>query len=78
MWPKRVSAIESREDVMIAPHWTGHAYAADGDLLRVDLVSGRWVASRFGPNRVLKQEVFGTNEAVHQQFTLWLSSEGLS
>jgi len=62
---------------MIAPHWTGHAYAADGDLLRVDLVSGRWVASGFAPNRVLKQEVFGTNEFVHQQFTLWLSAEGL-
>ena len=61
---------------MIAPHRTGHAFAVNGDLLRVDLVRGRWVASRFAPNHVLKHEVFGTKEFVHQQFTRWLSAEG--
>jgi hypothetical protein len=61
---------------MIAPHSTGHAYAADGDLLRVDLVSGRWVASRFAPDHVLRQEVFGTNEFVYRQFRRWLSASG--
>jgi hypothetical protein len=57
---------------MIALHTTGHAFAPDGHLLRVDMMAGRWVATRFAPNLVIK-EVFGTDEAVHQQISRWLS-----
>jgi hypothetical protein len=58
---------------MIALHTTGHAFAPDGHLLRVDMMAGRWVATRFAPNLVIKQEVFGSDEAVHQQISRWLS-----
>ena len=58
---------------MIALHTTGHAFAPDGHLLRVDMMAGRWVVTRFAPNLVIKQEVFGTDEAVHQQISRWLS-----
>jgi hypothetical protein len=58
---------------MIAVHGTGHAFASDGHLLRVDVMGGRWVATRFSPNLVIKQEVFGTNDTVHQQISRWLS-----
>ena len=57
---------------MIALHATGHAFAPDGHLLRVDMMAGRWVATRFAPNLVIKQEVFGTDEAVHRQISRWL------
>jgi hypothetical protein len=30
---------------MIAAHGTGHAFAPDGHLLRVDVMAGRWVAT---------------------------------
>jgi hypothetical protein len=76
MRPKR-TVNGSQEDIMIPPHRTGHAFAADGHLLRVDVMSGQWVASRSAPNLVLKQEVFGTTEFVHQQIARWLSPEGL-
>lgn len=45
---------------MIMPHPTGHVTARDGCLLRVDLMAGRWVASRFNPNLVVTQEVRGS------------------
>ena len=57
---------------MIPLHATGHAFVPDGHLLRVDIMAGRWVATRFGPNLVIKQEVFDTDEAVHQQISHWL------
>jgi hypothetical protein len=58
---------------MIALHATGHAFAPDGHLLRVDTMAGRWVATRFAPNLAIKQRVFGTDETVHQQISHWLA-----
>jgi hypothetical protein len=58
---------------MITLHATGHTFASDGHLLRVDMMAGRWVATRFAPNLAIKQQVFGTDEAVHQQISHWLS-----
>ena len=46
---------------MIMPNATGHVFASDGRLLRVDVIAGRWVASRYGPNLVVTQRVIGTN-----------------
>jgi hypothetical protein len=34
---------------MVMPHATGHVFASDGCLLRVDNIAGQWVASRYGP-----------------------------
>jgi hypothetical protein len=57
---------------MIMSHATGHAIARDGCLLRVDVISGGWVATRFAPNRVITQQVLGTDDAVHRQIKQWL------
>jgi hypothetical protein len=57
---------------MIMSHATGHATARDGCLLRVDIISGRWVATRFAPNLVITQQVLGTDDAVHRQIKQWL------
>lgn len=58
---------------MIMPHSTGHVIARDGCLLRVDIMAGRWVASRFDSNLVITQEVRGSDDAVHRQIKQWLS-----
>jgi hypothetical protein len=63
---------------MIMPHSTGHVIARDGCLLRVDIMAGRWVASRFNPNLVITQEVRGTDDAVHRQIKQWLSAPARS
>ena len=63
---------------MIMPHSTGHVIARDGCLLRVDIMAGRWVASRFNPNSVITQEIRGTDDAVHRQITQWLSAPATS
>ena len=57
---------------MIMSHATGHATARDGCLLRVDIISGRWVATRFAPKLVITQQVLGTDDAVHRQIKQWL------
>ena len=57
---------------MIMPHATGHEITGDGCLLRVDIMAGRWVATRFAPNRVITQQVLGTDDAVHRQIKQWL------
>ena len=44
---------------MIMPHATGHVFASDGRLLRVDVIAGQCVARRFGPNLVVTQRVVG-------------------
>jgi hypothetical protein len=62
------------ENVMIMPHSTGHVIARDGCLLRVDIMAGRWVASRFNPNLVITQEVRGSDDAVHRKIKQWLSA----
>jgi hypothetical protein len=57
---------------MIMAHQTGHTIARDGSLLRVDIMSGRWVATRYTPNLVMTHRVVGAEELVHQQVTRWL------
>jgi hypothetical protein len=61
---------------MMALLGTGHSYAANGHLLRVDVICGRWVATRFASNLVVTQQVFGTNHSVHEQIALWSSPRG--
>lgn len=56
---------------MIMPNATGHVFASDGRLLRVDVIDGRWVASRFGPNLVVTQRLVGTNDQVYRQIKQW-------
>ena len=56
---------------MVMHHATGHVFASDGCLLRVDIIAGLWVASRYGPNLVVKQRVTGTSDEVYQQITKW-------
>jgi hypothetical protein len=66
--------VATKENVMIVPHSTGHVTARDGCLLRVDIMAGRWVASRFTPNLVITHEVRGSDDAVHRQIKQWLSA----
>jgi hypothetical protein len=61
----------TKENVMIMPHATGHVFASDGCLLRVDVIAGQWVARRFGPNLVVTQRVVGTNDQVYRQIKQW-------
>jgi hypothetical protein len=56
---------------MIMAHQTGHAIARDGSLLRVDIMSGHWVASRYTGNLVMTDRVVGADEFVHQQVARW-------
>jgi hypothetical protein len=56
---------------MIMPHQTGHVIARDGSLLRVDVMAGAWVATRYAPNLVITQRVVGTEESVHTQVARW-------
>jgi hypothetical protein len=58
---------------MISPHATGHAITEDGSILRVDMMSGRWVATRYTTNLTVTHRVFGTAEAVYQQIVRWSS-----
>ena len=57
---------------MITPHQTGHILACDGSLLRVDVIAGRWVATRYTPSLLIAQRVIGTDEAVHRQVAQWM------
>jgi hypothetical protein len=61
----------TREDIMVMPNATGHVFASDGCLLRVDVIAGQWIASRYGPNLVVKQRVIGTNDEVYRQIKRW-------
>lgn len=56
---------------MILPHATGHIVAQDGSVLRVDVMAGQWVATRYMPNLAVRQRVVGTDASVHQQIALW-------
>jgi hypothetical protein len=58
---------------MILPHATGHVFAPNGHLLRVDLIAGQWVASRISPDHVVVQQTIGSVEHVHQQVARWLA-----
>ena len=58
---------------MIALHTTGHTWAPDGALLRGDMISGRWVATRYNERLVITAEFVGTDEMVHEQIIRWSS-----
>ena len=56
---------------MITPHATGHVFASDGRLLRVDVMAGQWVASRYGPNLAVTQRIVGSSDQVYRQIMRW-------
>jgi len=56
---------------MMLPHQTGHVVAQDGSILRVDIMAGRWVATRYTPGLVITHRIVGTDESVHQQIARW-------
>jgi hypothetical protein len=56
----------------IAPHATGHAWARDGTLLRVDCERGiGWVATHYDLDMRVIQEVRGSDEEVHRAVARW-------
>ena len=56
----------------ISPHTTGHAWAEDGTLLRVDCERGiRWVATRYDLNLRVIAEVRGSDSEVHRVAARW-------
>jgi hypothetical protein len=53
--------------VTIAPHATGHHWAKDRTLLRVDYEGGiGWVATRYDLNLLVIDLVRGSDEEVHR------------
>jgi hypothetical protein len=56
----------------IAPHATGHEWARDGTLLRVDCERGiGWVATHYDPNLRVIQQVRGSDADVHHLAACW-------
>ena len=56
----------------IAPHATGHAWAEDSTLLRVDCERGiGWVATQYDLNLRVIQQVRGSDEEVHRAAARW-------
>jgi hypothetical protein len=56
----------------IAPHTTGHGWAKDGTLLRVDFERGLgWVATQYDPSLRVIQQVRGSAEEVHRVAAGW-------
>ena len=64
---------------MIAPHATGHAWAKDRTLLRVDCERGiGWVVTRYDRTLRVIQQVRGSDEEVHRAAARWAQgSNGL-
>ena len=59
-----------------ALHATGHRFAADGTLLRVDFERGiGWVASRYDLNLYVIEQVRGSDETVHCVAARWARSQ---
>jgi hypothetical protein len=59
----------------IAPHATGHAWAKDGTLLRVDCDRGiGWVATHYDLNLRVIQQVWDSDEEVHRVAASWAQS----
>ena len=55
-----------------APHTTGHQWAADGTLLRVDYERGvGWIARHYDRNLRVLQQVRGSDEEVHGAAARW-------
>lgn len=56
----------------IASHVTGHGWAKDGTLLRVDRERGiGWVATHYDVNLRVIQQVRGSAEEVHRVAASW-------
>jgi hypothetical protein len=64
---------------MIAPHATGHAWAKDSTLVRVDCERGiGWVATHYDLNLHAIQQFRGSDEEVHHAAARWAQgSKGL-
>lgn len=59
----------------INPHSTGHAWAGDGTLLRVDCERGlSWVATHYGSDLSVIKQIRGSDEEVHRVAALWAQS----
>ena len=57
---------------MIAPHATGHAWARNSTLLRVDWERGiGWVATHYDLNLRVVALVRGSDEEVHRAVARW-------
>ena len=56
---------------MIGSRKTGHVLARDGALLRIDIMAGQWVATRYTSDLVMADRLVGTEESVHQQIARW-------
>jgi hypothetical protein len=66
------SAERSATLTTISPHATGHAWASDGTLLRVDREGGTtWVATRYDVNLRVVAEVRGSDSQVHRIAARW-------
>ena len=64
---------------MIAPHATGHVWAQDGTLLRVDCEPGAgWVATRYDRNLRVIEQVRGSDAEVHHAEACWVLRERYS
>lgn len=56
----------------IPPRATGHKWAKDGTLLRVDREGGNgWVATRYDLNLRVIAQVRGSDEEVHRTVARW-------
>jgi hypothetical protein len=57
---------------MIAPHGTGHEWAKNSTLLRVDCEHGiGWVATHYDRNLRVIEQVRGSDEEVHRAAARW-------
>jgi hypothetical protein len=57
---------------MVRPHATGHAWAKDGTLLRVDCERGMsWVATHYDLNLRVIEEVRGSEQEVRGIAARW-------
>jgi hypothetical protein len=60
----------------IAPHATGHGWAKDRTLLRVDYEGGiGWVATRYDLNLRVIELVRGSDEEVHRIAACWAQGQ---
>jgi hypothetical protein len=58
--------------MIIAPHATGHGWAKDGTLLRVDRERGiGWVATHYDLNLRVIHRVRGSDDEVHRVAARW-------
>jgi hypothetical protein len=63
----------------IPPHATGHAWAQDGTLLRIDYERGiGWVATHYDLKLRVIDLVRGSDEEVHRVAACWAQSEEMS